>query len=186
MIDHDAVRDWAWWSSPEWTAYCREYGSEPGRPVKGPSYVVDLTQPIKLRRDTRSRSKAYQAVEVVKDVEQYHAAHRAAAGRETRSQATWNLMQTWVDREKAQVLRSRDAWRLVMLDHPGAYDASAAGPDAHWLVHWILLELQAQGYKWYELGDAATPGLETFKSGFGEELVAPSRTMSTSASTVPD
>ncbi len=176
----DSVLNWAWWSSPEWDAYCTAYdGSKAHRPIKGDSYVVDLSlEPWKhLSKGHRSAIKSQmdsQRVSTSQDVEAFHAAHRVAAGRETRSQTTWDLFQDWVDNKKAVcVTNGEGGWAFVFCNPPGAYYASAAGRDTHYLQFKIICGLRDAGFGFYELGEAHTPGIGTFKSGFSNSVVEP-------------
>ncbi len=177
MIDPEAVRTWSWWSSPEWKAYTEAHGSAAGRPVHGPSYVVDLTDDpwgyySKGHRSAMKTQMSTQHIRTSSNVGAFHTAHSEAAGRETRSQSTWDLMQDWVDDARAVcVTNGEGGWAYVICDHPGAYYASAAGADTHYLQHRIILGLKAAGFDWYELGDAATEGIATFKKGFASEVV---------------
>lgn len=174
----DAVLNWRWWSTPEWGAYCRAYdGSEAHRPVQGPSYVVDLTtdplqQLSKGHRAAIRSQMASQHVRTSRTVEPFHRAHSIAAGRETRSQETWDLMQDWLDHHSAVcVTNGEGGWAYVICDPPGTYYASAAGRDTHYLQFKIICGLKDAGFRWYELGEGHTSGIRTFKKGLSGVVV---------------
>ncbi len=179
MSSDDAVRDWSWWSTPHWEEYCGAYGSPPGRPVHGDSYVVDLSlEPWKhLSKGHRSAIKiqmATQHVRTVTDVRAFHRGHLEAAGRETRTQTTWDLMQDWIDcRWAVCVTNGVGGWAYVICDPPGAYYASGAGRDCHYLQYKVICGLKDAGFDWYELGEGHTSGITTFKKGFATGVVEP-------------
>ena len=119
-----------------------------------------------------------------------HALHTAAAGRETRSQATWDMMANWVRAGNAVLaLAYHDGsvpvgYAYVIRDKAWAYYASgavvndASGHRARGVAHalqWrVMRALRAGESKFYELGHAADDassskdaGIALFKSGFG-------------------
>ncbi len=177
MLDHDAIRNWSWWDSPEWKAYTEAYGSAAGRPVHGQSYVVDLSgDPRKwLSKGHKAAVKQQMATQHIRtstNVEPFHRAHVLAAGRETRSSETWELMQQWLDEKHAICTTNAvGGWAYVIAEPPGAYYASAAGSDCHYLQFKIIEGLKEAGFSWYELGQAHTEGIGTFKRGFGSVLI---------------
>lgn len=109
--------------------------------------------------------------------------HREAAGRATRSQATWNWMAQWVVTHQALCLTARElragravGYALWLVDKRHAYYASGAtlrDDVGHALIWASLLALAARGVRTAELGwqgwDATEEGrgIEFFKRGFG-------------------
>lgn len=173
----DDVRKWSWWDSPEWAEYTEAYGSEPGRPLLEPSHVVDLGQDLKPSKGHRAAIKSQlkrQHVRTCGSVEPFHRAHLEAAGRETRSQETWDLMDAWIKScHGVCVTNGEGGWAYVIVDPPGAYYASGAGRDCHFL-HWKIIQgLKHAAFDWYELGSGHTPGIDTFKKGWGGIVVEP-------------
>lgn len=171
------MRAWKWWDSSDWRAYTNATTQGNGRPVHGPSHVIDLGTDLwkGLSKGHRSAMKTQMDINVhtSKNVDAYHRVHAAHAGRETRSQASWDLMQDWVNHYQGVCLTNGTAWSYVIIDPPGAYYASSAGRPAHWLQMKMALGLQAAGFEWYELGEGHTPGINTFKKGFGGVLIDP-------------
>ncbi len=174
----DEVLNWSWWSSPQWRKYCEAYdGTDAHRPLSEPSYVVDLSGEIKPARGHRYRIRQQmecQHIRTVSTVEPLHRAHVEAAGRETRSTATWDLMEDWIhDWQAVCVTNGEGGWAYVIVDHPGAYWASAAGRDTHYLQWKLIGGLREAGFSFYELGMGHTPGIRTFKAGFSNAVIEP-------------
>ena len=177
-MDHEIVRKWAWWDDDEWSAYADATNVPRGRPLHGPSYVVDLTQPLKPSKGHKAAIARERPIDIIRcwdSIENYHQLHRIAAGTETRSQESWDIMQRWLDSGLAALLTNcAGAWAYVILFPPGAYYASAVGHDSHHLQHTIMRSLQDCGeFTFYELGAGHTDGIDTFKRGFGCEVVEP-------------
>ena len=176
-FDPEEVRAWSWWDSPQWTAYTNAYGSPAGRPVHGPSYVVDLTKDPSLSKGHKSAVKTQmkrQHIRRTVDVEPFHRAHDSEAGGETRSQETWEMFQQWLDEDHAVcVTNAEGGWAYFICDPPGAYYASAAGRDCHWLLFSVIEGLKEAGFEWLELGEGHTPGIDTYKRGFSSCVVEP-------------
>ncbi len=177
MLEDD-VRSWSWWDSPSWKAYCDAYdGSDAHRPLKEPSYVVDLAKETTPARGHRSRIRQQmerQHTRTCSTVDAFHRAHTEAAGRETRSSGTWDCMQEWLnDFQAVCVTNGEGGWAYVIVEPPGAYWAAAAGRDTHFLQWKIINGLREAGFAWYELGAAHTPGIGTFKAGFANMIVDP-------------
>lgn len=173
----DDVRAWKWWQSENWAAYCEAYGSDPGRPVTGASFVVDLSQdcnPHPKHQYEIRRQMADQHVRTCSSVEPMHRAHAYAAARETRSQTTWDLMNDWIKtRHGVCVTNGEGAWAYVICDPPGAFYASAAGKNSHFMQWKIIQGLKNAGFDWYELGEAHNEGIGRFKSRFSNLVVEP-------------
>ncbi len=178
MTLSDDVRNWSWWESEQWAKYCKAFdGSEAHRPVTQSSYVVDLSQEVKPSKGHRSAIRQQmerQHVRTCSTIEPFHRAHREAAGRETRTQSTWDLMDDWIESCHGLCVSNGEAgWAYVIVDPPGAYYASAAGRDTHFL-HWKIIHgLRDAGFEWYELGMGHTIGIRTFKSGLANTVVDP-------------
>ncbi len=178
MTLSDDVREWQWWSSPHWEEYCEAYdGSKPHRPLKEPSYVVDLSKNVKPSKGHSAAIRQQmerQHVRTCSTVEPLHRAHGEAAGRETRTQSTWDLMDDWIKScHGISVTNGEGGWAYVIVDPPGAYYASAAGRDTHYLQWKIINGLKSAGFTFYELGAGHTPGIATFKRGFANLKVDP-------------
>jgi hypothetical protein len=115
-----------------------------------------------------------QHIRTCSNIDAFHRAHRAAAGRETRSQGTWDLMGEWLGGcHGICVTNGVGGWAYVILDPPGAYYASSAGPDTHFLQWKVIHGLRDAGFDWYELGSGHTQGIATFKRGFSNTVVDP-------------
>jgi hypothetical protein len=113
--------------------------------------------------------------------------HDEAAGRETRSLATWEMMARWsaLDFARWYVAVSREAeplaYALVLHWKGYAYYASGASrrDNVQHLVQWrAMRDLSALGVRQYELGldagpeaDAREQGIAKFKGGFGGRRV---------------
>ncbi len=174
----DDVREWPWWQSEEWAQYCKAYdGTEAHRPLTQSSYVVDLSQDVKPSKgfgcEVR-RQMQVQHIRTSSSVMPFHSAHRLSAKGETRSQTTWDLMDDWIKNYRGLcVTNGQGAWAYVFVDFPGAYYASAAGRDSHYLQFKIATGLKDAGFRWYELGEGHTPGITTFKRGLANAMVEP-------------
>ncbi len=175
----EKVTSWAWWSSPDWGEYCEAYGSAAGRPVHGPSYVVDLSQdPWKaLSKGHRSAVKVQRERQHIRrtiSTDAFHRAHTSAAGRETRSQTTWEIMDGWLRECHGVCLSNGEGgWVYAIVDPPGAYYASSAGKDCHWLLYKLIEGLKYADFEWFELGEGHTKGIGTYKAGFSSCVVDP-------------
>lgn len=151
--------------------------------MKDPSYVVDLTRPDEFSKGHRSAIKRQQAtgekIGFGKHIARFQCAHREAAGRVTRPEGTWMLMDSWLGVSGLLAATSPDgflatrAWAYVVYEKPGAYYFSAAGKDSHNLQRYIIDMLRRNGFEWYELGAGHTPGIDTFKRGFSKLTVEP-------------
>jgi hypothetical protein len=121
------------------------------------------------------------ACELFKEVQ---AVHEAEAGRKTRPQRTWDLMEDWLAEGKAVMAVGLKEWEVkayayVILYKKKAYYASAALQlnCGHGLQLKLMAYLKQQGYECYELGVITGSGcekekaIEFFKQGFGGELV---------------
>lgn len=118
-----------------------------------------------------------------------HAVHRDAAGRETRPQRTWELMEEWAtDGHVLTALAVNESlpppnvrgMALAIRYKDAAYYASGAGIDrdvSHALVWELIRTLRSGGINTFELGWACRPGdtekdrnIAFFKAGFGGRL----------------
>lgn len=130
-----------------------------------------------------------------KHFDSYRSIHREAAGRQTRSDESWEKQRSWLQSGKSI---------LALLEQDGTYVSAAfinvykekayyqsAGTlpafegergTGH-LIHWETIRyLKRNGYKWYETGnnhhlnvsqevaDGKLLGISRFKAGFGAEL----------------
>lgn len=124
--------------------------------------------------------KAYR-IEPCGDIGVLHALHVCSAGRETRHQATWDLMGEWIkDRVGMQIVafdQSRSpvaAAYFIMYDQASYYAvaAKAIGDAMHAVVYQASRRLYDMGVRRLEMGDVGytTPkeyGIALFKMGFG-------------------
>lgn len=173
----DRIREWSWWQSDDWAAYCEAYGSNHGRPIESKSYVVSLQEDpwnslTKGHRSAITKQGKTQVIRMTTSTATMQDAHSQAAGRQTRTQSTWDLMDRWLVEGKALCATNDDGgWAYFILDKPGAYYASSAGSKMHYLMWTIIEGLKAAGYEWLELGEAHTGGIGTFKKGFSNVTV---------------
>lgn len=171
-----------------------------------------LTQVVELRKDLRALwgeiskghksevKRAAQACEVevwdhgrigAEKFGEYQRLHAKDAGRVTRSQRSFELMQEWVQRGHAVLVEARHAgqpaaFALIIVFGAGAYYGSACkDPDladipASHLIQWETIRwLKAQRFEWYDLGpqqfgpqwfdpgDPKQVSISLFKRGFG-------------------
>lgn len=114
--------------------------------------------------------------------------HLRAAGRETRPDASWDLMSEWVQDGHAIVSVAFDTtaeahgYAYVITHGRWAYFASGVGLVrnlSHALVWRAMLAAKAHGVRWFELGwlerhgdTDKDRGISTFKRGFGGVAMA--------------
>lgn len=204
--DNQAVMQFAWEEAtvragrealrisarPGWTS---PPGAPPGgRRVDYLTHVIALTDGSEEAQWTRVR-KSYKSlirsterdckikIETSGRIALAHALHVAAAKRETRSQATWNLMAAWVKDGHAFVVEAYNGggvgvgYAYVIYWKEWAYYASGACLEAdrsHALQWHALRLLREAGCKYYEIGHDAPAnaskkeqGIAHFKAGFG-------------------
>ena len=94
----------------------------------------------------------------------YQALHARDAGRVTRSQKTFDMMEAWVRDGHAALVEVSDAGRpvafalLILYQDGGMYASACKDPDignlpASHLVQWTAITwLKAHGYRWYDVG----------------------------------
>lgn len=204
--NYRVMYDWrtdaaAWWTSPEWHAYECAYGDESGtrsRLLAGATWntrIVDLALDEAevwsgVRKSYRSLIHAAERALTVEALAALGAGglirtcqrvHRfACGGRQTRPDATWDLMGDWAGDGRGLIAMAFDyqnrppemtddasgfdgvgLWPPVVdfayfvVNGSWAYYASAASlrPGVHHAVVWrALLALKARGVRWAELG----------------------------------
>ena len=125
----------------------------------------------------------------------YQMLHQKDAGRVTRSQKTFDLMLSWVEKGHAILVGAEQngeaaGFSLVILFGAGAYyGSSCKDPDhpdipASHLIQWSTIQwLKEHGYEWYDIGlqqfcpqwfEEASPkdiSIAGFKRGFGGRTV---------------
>lgn len=152
--------------------------------VSWQSQVIDLTGPdlwagvkdghrAEIHRGLRELSIGFEndrsGIAALQDM------HRREAGRDTRPQATWDMMASWF--AHAGLIIARRAGRALGIAYfisykGGVYYASAAWPEAHvsHAVLWTAMRtFKELGYKQLEMGWLDHPTLAVFKRGFGGE-----------------
>lgn len=126
---------------------------------------------------------------------EYQALHAKDAGRVTRSQKTFDMMEAWVRAGHAALVEASDAGRpiafalLILYKDGGLYASACKDPDvgtlpASHLVQWTAITwLKARGFRWYDVGLQQfgpqwyeVPGdkdltIARFKRGFGGQAV---------------
>lgn len=169
----------AWWSTPEWHAYERAYGDEPGTRARllaeaaWSTRILDLSLDDEtLWRDVRKsyhsliNQRPYLVTEIVSDggikpLEGFRRAHIASSGRETRPEATWRIQEAWMAARYGRAFSALDvdmndaAFAYVITYGPWAYYASGVSlaPTAMHVLQWKIINiLKASGTRWYELG----------------------------------
>lgn len=187
----------SWWDTPEWRGYERACGVEGDRrkvldAADWQTRVVDLRRPYpELWRDVRRsyhslihKAEHQWTIEVCGSGEMAHfkALHAAEAGRQTRPDASWDLMAGWVGGGRLLLVGARGhsgAWMAFAafeMHRRWAYygHAAAAKRDVnHALVWHAMVALKARGIARLEMGwqgqDATDKGqaLEFFRRGFG-------------------
>jgi hypothetical protein len=173
--------------------------------VIGQSRVVDLTKPLadhwkKTRKSYHSlinyACREYLLVEDLTGNLMPFAQHlhRRAAGRTTRLQKTWDLMQRWVKDGHGMLLAAHNgdhwvAYAFWIVQWPWAYYASSAiepsfkGEVQHALQWSGMSRLRQRGIQNYEIGwqDMATDqkgkAVEFYRSGFGIGTTNPLQVM---------
>jgi hypothetical protein len=165
--------------------------------MRWPSYFVDVAADAgvmwsRLRRSYHSLiHKAERTYDLLVDahpaaVQVAHRVHAASAGRETRPQATWDLMEEWGARGLALValavppggvIADARGMALAIQYKDWAYYASGATLDdnvSHALIWQLMLALHCRGVATFEVGWGEREGdspkersIAFFKSGFG-------------------
>lgn len=183
----------------------REYVAPPGPGWQDRSwetFVVDLWRSEQelwanvrrsyhslIRRAERDKEVGVYATRAA--VETAHRVHTQAAGRETRSQATWDRMARWAESGNllvALVLSEGKALGMAMAVRykNASYYASGATLEpnlSHALVWRLATTLRYDGLRWFEVGWGVRPGdtekdrnIAYFKKGMGGEAwVVPAR-----------
>lgn len=211
-----------WWNSLAWHAYERAYGDEPGTRARLLAMAPWQTRMIDLGQDEadlwRGVRRSYHAM-INRLSREYLAregptagklrhvlcgpgagglirtaqrVHCLDAGRETRPDATWDLMGDWADDETGLLVMAYDYSDGAVPEMTGwppcvgyvyfirwegwAYYASAASLVLNIniaLVWWALLALRERGTRWAELGwqgqgtTEKERNVEFFRRGFG-------------------
>ena len=177
----------SWWDTESWHEYERAYGDEPGTrsellaTAPWSTRVVDLSGSRDLlwsgvRRSYHSiinglgreflfqqRSVAVGASGAREAARRAQTLHAIAAGRPTRSTATWDVLAGWTKTEDSHGLwvlgadpRDNDVGYAFFVIHEGwAYYFSAASLRRDLglaLIWWGMLALREYGVRWCELG----------------------------------
>jgi hypothetical protein len=125
----------------------------------------------------------------------YRSIHREAAGRQTRSDESWEKQRSWLKAGKSVLaLLEKDGTHVSAAfintyKEKAYYQSAGTLPSfegergAGHLVHWeIIRYLKRKGYKWYETGNNHHPnvsqevadgkllGISRFKAGFGADI----------------
>jgi len=106
-------------------------------------------------------------------VDDLHGIHVMEAGRETRSQETWDIQQEMLDKGQAFCLRTDLAAALFLYNEEVCYYGVAASQeDSHPILWSAIQRAQALGCKWFSLGDQVftddkAGNIAKFKRGFG-------------------
>lgn len=189
----------AFWSTPRWHEYERAYGDAPGtraqlvREATWQTRVVDLAQGPQwsdVRKSYRSLIHRGTYEYRIDDAEgprlECQQLHEAVAGRQTRPQATWDLMAEWSVRRgtiggvwiiAADTFGTIGGYAYVVLHGQWGYyfsgvtrDYARVGAALQWYaIRWLCVS----GVRWYELGwqghaqDGKGRDIEFFKRGFG-------------------
>lgn len=162
--------------------------------MAGPSYVIDLRPELSQLRENLSKGHraavqhglwSHRVVEFT-NTAWMRACHERAAGRITRPLSTWECMDHWIRQDNGLCLASYGSdlvrplcWGFFIRYQDGAYYMSGASePDlprsssaGHVLMWEAIKRLHSWGYNWLETGEGHTPGIDTFKRGFGGRLV---------------
>lgn len=198
------------WESPDWEAYEVAYGDAPGtrarllQEARWQTRLIDLSKSEEqlwkdVRRSYRATIKKGMTDRNL-DVtfltphvylEHAKALHIRQAGRQTRSDETWDLQAQWLKSGQAfgvAAWRARENSEVRMVgfaftagDREAHYYFSGASsePDVQHLLQWALIRnLRENGIRRYEIGwqgeaqDEKGKHIEFFRSGFGGDDMA--------------
>lgn len=177
------------WSSPQWATYCQAYGAHGPIDNYRPDNIVVPLGPddemlARMRYDHRTTIKRRLDDLFCEIIEQpgtplfrrYQELHELDAGRKTRPQATFDIMDSWLGSHAFLLLAYKNnvhvGAALFIYQHPGAYYASAArrpgveGPIHHFLIWQAMRTLAHRGFEYLDLGHPETPAIAEFKRGF--------------------
>lgn len=126
-----------------------------------------------LRKSYKSLVNKYMPTDV--SVDYLHQIHRKSAGKETRTQETWDIQQQMVDKEEAFCLGIPNAAALFLVSQDTCYYGVAAsdGVDTHSLLWHAILRAKSIGCEWFDMGEQVYNGsaklkkISKFKRGFG-------------------
>lgn len=180
------------WRSPQWARYCAAHGG-PTTDNNSPDNIVvplgpDVSMLGAMRRDHRVTINRMHGLALTIcewpgsfAFRQYQHLHELDAGRKTRPQETFDIMDSWLGTNGLLLLASVVGQAqpigaaYFILDRPGAYYASAArmpgvkGPIHHYLIWSAMQMLALRGYQYLDLGHPETPAIHEFKRGFIKE-----------------
>ena len=175
------------WYTPEWKRYCDAYGGGLTDPNGPENIIVPLgSEPEMLARmrktrraDIRKAMREMQCDIVDKPgvaFAHYQRLHELDAGRKTRPQETFDLMNEWLGTYGLLFLALRDEEYIgaayFAVYGEGAYYFSAArlpgakGPIGPFLLWKAMTHLVFRGYRWLDLGREHNAGIGLFKRGF--------------------
>jgi len=163
--------DWADEGLTEISRYLLKHGEKPTIRYEQLIHLGSGTLHQDLRKSYKSLINKRTPIEC--DVEELHTLHLQEAGRETRSQETWDIQQEMVDQKQAFCLRTEKAAALFLYNQEVCYYGVAASQeDSHPIIWSAIQKAKDLGCRWFSMGDQMftndkAGSISKFKRGFG-------------------